>query len=65
MFAQPQNGAAGHALGVRKGLKADEPFTYYFGSAWSKYDCRNMLEWVARAGIEMEAVKKPLAVTVE
>lgn len=65
MFDEPKNGAAGHALGVKKGLKADEPFTYYFGSAWSKYDCRNMLEWTARMGLESESINNPLKVTIE
>ena len=45
MYKNPVRGNAGHALGVKKGLQPNEKFTYYFGSSWSKYDCRNQKEW--------------------
>lgn len=64
-FPQPVNGASGHAIGMKKGLKADEPFTYYFGSSWSKYDCRSMAEWILRAGQTVQFLKTPLTVSFE
>ena len=48
MYKNPVRGNAGHALGIKKGVKAGEKFTYYFGSSWSKYDCRTQKEWQQR-----------------
>ena len=48
MYQNPVRGNAGHALGIKKGIKAGEKFTYYFGSSWSKYDCRTQKEWQQR-----------------
>ena len=48
MYKNPVRGNAGHALGIKKGIKAGEKFTYYFGSSWSKYDCRTQKEWQQR-----------------
>ena len=44
MYANPVNGNAGHALGIVKDYKSGQKYTYYFGSAWSKYDCRTKAE---------------------
>ena len=63
LYPESVSGAAGHALGIRKSLSADEKFTYYFGSSWSKYDCRNMAEWILRTANQAQALKSPLTVT--
>jgi len=62
MYKNPTRGNAGHALGIKKGLKAGEKFTYYFGSAWSKYDCRNQAEWQQRIDSFKAALAAPLKI---
>ena len=49
----------GHALGVVKGY-AGERYTYYFGSAWSKYDVRTPEEWQARIQWYLRSLHQPL-----
>jgi len=51
----------GHAIGFRT-LQIDEHWTYYAGSAWSKYDVRNQMEWQCRINTTLEALKNPLIV---
>ena len=48
MTVKPENGIYGHAVGIRDNYRG-EKFSYLFGSAWSKYDVRNMQEWAVRA----------------
>ena len=36
------------------------PYTYYFGSAWSKYDVRTPQEWQQRIAWFLRSVKEPL-----
>ena len=65
MYDAPANGNAGHAVGVRRGLKADEPFTYYFGSAWSQYDVRSQQEWQQRIDHFLTCCQSPVQTRVE
>ena len=60
-FPQPHDGASGHLLGIQKDYRG-EPFTYYFGSAWSKYDVRTMAEWKQRCEWSLRQLKQPLKV---
>ena len=53
----------GHAIGVTT-LKVGEHWTYYAGSAWSKYDVRNQVEWQARINTTLDALKNPLNVDI-
>ena len=62
MYKNPVRGNAGHALGVKKGLQPNEKFTYYFGSSWSKYDCRNQKEWQMRIDTFKSALACPLEI---
>ena len=62
-FDQPSNGSEGHALGIVDGYKG-ERFTYYFGSAWSKYDVRTMAEWQQRIAWTLRSLRQPLKVNV-
>ncbi|MGM9734585.1 MAG: DUF4861 family protein [Prevotella sp.] len=64
MYENPVRGNAGHALGIKKGVKAGEKFTYYFGSSWSKYDCRTQKEWQQRIDNFMEVGNYKLEVTI-
>jgi len=59
LFDQPSGGNEGHALGVKSNYKG-ESFTYYFGSAWSKYDIRTMQEWKARTEWTLRSLRQPL-----
>lgn len=59
-----ENGIAGHVIGY-KAMKPNEKFTYYFGSAWSKYDVRNQNEWQCRINTFMDEINMPLQVTVK
>lgn len=53
----------GHALATLQ-LSATEHFVYYAGSAWSKADVRNQLEWQCRINSVLEALLHPLAVNI-
>ena len=62
MYKNPVRGNAGHALGVKKGLQPNEKYTYYIGSSWSKYDCRNQKEWQMRIDTFKSALTQPLEI---
>ena len=51
----------GHAIGVTS-LQVGEHWTYYAGSAWSKYDVRNQIEWQARISTVLQAMQQPLII---
>ena len=63
LFDKPANGNEGHALGVLDGYKG-ERFTYYFGSAWSKYDVRTIDEWQQRIQWTQRSLRQPLKAVV-
>ena len=65
MYANPVNGNAGHALGIVKDYKSGQKYTYYFGSAWSKYDCHTQAEWQERVNSALANIKTPLTVEVK
>jgi len=65
MFDTPEGGNAGHAVGVVKGLKNLQRYTYYFGSGWSCYDVRSMNEWKLRAEEFLGAVNMPFEIEIE
>ena len=54
----------GHALGIVRNYQG-EHYTYYFGSAWSKYDVRTEEEWKARIEWFLRSLKQPLQVTLK
>lgn len=62
MYANPTNGNAGHALGIVNDYKSGDKYTYYFGAAWSKYDCRSQVEWQCRINEFMNALNSPLEI---
>ncbi len=65
LFDQKHDGATGHALGIKKGLKNEEHYCYYFGAAWSKYDVRSYAEWQLRIQETLDGMKHPLKVEME
>ena len=62
MFDKPFSGNAGHALGILNNYQNNQKYTYYFGSAWSKYDCRNMQEWQVRINTCLTNLQNPLTI---
>ena len=62
LFDKKHDGATGHALELKRGLKNAEKYSYYFGAAWSKYDVRSYTEWQIRIKEFLEALKTPLQV---
>ena len=62
LFDKKHDGATGHALGLKRGLKNAEKYSYYFGAAWSKYDVRSYTEGQIRIKEFLEALKTPLQV---
>lgn len=65
MYDNPTRGNAGHALGIVRGYKGGDRYTYYFGSAWSKYDCRSQQEWQLRVDAFLESLRAPLSVGIK
>ena len=65
LFDKKHDGATGHALGLKRGLKNGEKYSYYFGAAWSKYDVKNYAEWQIRIKEYLDALKTPLGVEVK
>ena len=47
-----------HVLGVVSDY--NQPYTYYFGSAWAKYDIRTADEWQSRIQWFLRSVQQPL-----
>ena len=65
LFDKKHDGATGQALGLKRGLKNQEKYSYYFGAAWSKYDVRSYAEWQIRIKEYLDALKTPLGVEVK
>lgn len=65
LFDKKHDGATGHALGLKRGLKNQEKYSYYFGAAWSKYDVKSYAEWQIRIKEYLDALKTPLGVEVK
>ena len=65
LFEEKHDGATGHALGLKCGLKNQEKYSYYFGAAWSKYDVRSYAEWQIRIKDYLDALKNPLLIEVK
>ena len=65
LFDKKHDGATGHALGLKRGLKNGEKYSYYFGAAWSKYDVRSYAEWQIRIKDYLDALKHPLLIEVK
>ena len=65
LFDKKHDGATGHALGLKRGLKNGEKYSYYFGAAWSKYDVRSYAEWQIRIKDYLDTLKTPLQVEVK
>ena len=60
-----KDGIFGHALCIKRNVKPGEKLTYYWGSAWSKFDCRTQDEWQLRIDNFRRALQQPLSVEVQ
>jgi len=58
---EKKSGAVGHVLGVSQ-QSASNPFTYYVGSAWSKYDVPNVAVWETLLQGYALQIKQPLVI---
>lgn len=65
LFDQKHDGATGHALGLKRGLKNNEKYSYYFGAAWSKYDVKSYAEWQIRIKEYLDALSSPLGIEIK
>lgn len=61
---QQDDGKSRHALGIVEGYKG-QPYTYYFGAAWSLGDVRSLGEWQLRSRHFLNQVKSPLVITLK
>ena len=61
LFDRPSGGNEGHALGIVDGYYGQH-YTYYFGSAWSRYDVRTQAEWQQRIDWALRSLREPLRV---
>ena len=57
-------GTPSHGLGVVSSYKG-EPYTYYFGSAWSNYDVRTFAQWQLTADDYLQHLKNPLTIRIQ
>lgn len=64
MLDKAQGEYAGHALCVKRQAAPTDKHTYWFGSAWSKYDCRSLAEWQLRTEAMLRANSQPLTITI-
>ena len=57
-------GELNHALGIIRQYQG-QPYTYYFGSAWSCYDVRTMAQWQLVADEYLQNLKTPLTTHIQ
>jgi hypothetical protein len=57
-------GELNHALGIVHQYQG-QPYTYYFGSAWSCYDVRTMAQWQLVADEYLQNLKTPLTTHIQ
>lgn len=58
------NGEQDHALGLIHSYQG-EPYTYYFGSAWSNYDVRTFAQWQLTADEYLHNLSNPLTIQIQ
>lgn len=58
---EKKSGAVGHVVGITP-YRAGQTFTYYAGSAWSKYDVPNQQVWESQLQTYARNIQQPLIV---
>ena len=61
---QEEASAVGHVVGICN-YDPDDAFTYYFGTAWSKYDVPDLTVWQAHLLRYADCIKQPLSVNIK
>ena len=56
------DGIFGHALCIHRALQPGEHITYYWGAAWSKYDCPSQQQWQMLIDRQRRTQQHPLTV---
>lgn len=59
---QPEGDHTGHLLCRLANYNGNQKYTYYFGTAWSKYDCRSLAGWQVRMASFARDLKSPLTI---
>ena len=57
-------GHKNHGIGIVRQYSG-QPYTYYFGSAWSLYDVRTLAEWQLLANDYLHHIKNPLQTEIK
>ncbi len=57
-------GIVGNAVGVKRGLKNNEPFSYYFGAGWCESGIPNQRFWHENIKLFLDNLRKPLVANV-
>ena len=57
-------GELNHGLGLLHHYSG-RPYTYYFGSAWSRYDVRTLPQWQLLADDYLQRLSHPIQVSIE
>ena len=57
-------GIVGNAVGIKRGLKNNEPFDYYFGAAWCESGIPNARFWNEQIKLFIDNCRKPLVADV-
>lgn len=59
-----KGGATGHALGVVDNYQG-EPYTYWFGSAWSGWEVKTQEQWQLCVEQQLKTLEVPLSISVK
>ena len=59
-----QKGELNHGLGLVRQYTG-KPYTYYFGSAWSRYDVRTLAQWQCLADDYLQGLTNPIKIRME
>ena len=60
-----QQGIVGNAVGIKRGLKAGERWTYWFGASWCKSGTADKAAWLQQIGTFVNNCKAPIETSVE
>ena len=59
-----KQGIAGNAVGMKRGLKEGERWTYWFGASWCKSATADKTAWLQQIGTFIDNCKAPIQTTV-
>lgn len=59
-----RQGIIGNAIGVKRGLKADATFTYWFGASWHKSGTADQAAWLSQIKRFVSNQRQPLQLSI-